>query len=514
MSSIGIDFGTTNSLMVAYDKQKNKFSYFSYNGDKPTPISSTVWYHDNKITVGSEARENIHRFSETEGHHFEKSIKLRLGSEYTANVFGVKTTPSAVASEIIKHIKRVAEIEYKADKIVDDLRQAVFTVPISFNGKARRDLRKAANEAGIEISTFIHEPFAAIVGYFFTKENRSYDSIISDLQNLDGKYVLTFDWGGGTLDITVVKIENGKMEEYGTSELTNLAGDKFDEYIANWAWNKFLDKIEQGKYTAEYLETCRKKKWGKLLAIAEMCKIELSMEESTEFLLDSVLPDEEQGICETLTRNEFSSLIGNIIDKACNKIDDAIHQAGINDINISHVLLTGGTCCIPVIQNKLREKFGHRVEAIDNGDLVIAQGAAVVSELRWLPFLTKDIQVELSDNSYFSLFEHNMPIATNIEAVKSESFTCVDQRGKIAKVIISDGLEQNKDNTLAILNVPVLADPRFGDEIVVEARLDKDIILHISANSKMVMGYGNDEKYSIRKSAEIYKMCFGLEIVR
>ena len=514
MAKIGIDFGTTNSLMVAYDKQKNEFTYFNYDGERPAPIPSTVWYNDNKIRVGNDAREKIHGFSGVAGHHFEKSIKLKLGTEYTADIFGQTVSPSLVAAEILKHIKTVAIEDYKADKVVDDLRKAVFTVPINFSGKARRDLRTAANEAGMEVSTFIHEPFAAIVGYYFTKETRSYDAIISDLLALDGKYVLTFDWGGGTLDITVVKIENGKMKEMGTAELTGLAGDKFDEDIAMWAWNKFLDKIEKGKYTDDYLEMQRKKKWGRMLAIAEKCKIELSSEESTEFLLDTVLPDEEIELYEELTRSEFSALIQNTIDKACNRIDIAIKQAGINDINISEVLLTGGTCCIPAIQDRLKEKFGHRVEIIDNADLVIAQGAAVVSELGWLPFLTKDIQVELCDDSFWAIFEHDMPIAADKELIKSETFLCVDQRNSVAKIIISDGLGQQKDSTLAILNVPVLNNKSYGDDIYVEARLDRDIILHISANSKMVHGYKKSEEYSIRKTAEIYKMCFGLSIVR
>ena len=166
--------GTTNSLMVAYDKNNNEFTYFSYDGERPSPISSTVWYNDNKINVGSTARENIYRYSEIPGHHFEKSIKLKLGTDYVANIFGQTVSPSLVAAEILKHIKTVAVKDFKADKVVDDLRKAVFTVPINFSGKARKDLRNAANEAGIEVSTFIHEPFAAIVGYYFTKEKRNY----------------------------------------------------------------------------------------------------------------------------------------------------------------------------------------------------------------------------------------------------------------------------------------------------------------------------------------------------
>ena len=512
MANIGIDFGTTNSLLVAYDKRLNKFTYFSYDGERPVPISSTVWYHDDQIVVGSEARENIYKYGEMAGHHFEKSIKLRLGTEYQANVFGSKKLPSSIASEILKNIKKEAIEVWKADKAGVDLKKAVFTVPINFSGKARRDLRNAANEAGIEVSTFIHEPFAAIVGYYFTKQKSTFEDIITEIKTLDGKHILTFDWGGGTLDITVVKIENGKMQEFGTAELTGQAGDKFDEDIAKWAWNKYLDKIEKGKYTEEYLETWRKKKWGRMLAIAEACKIELSEEQETFFLLENVLPDEDEGIDEILSREEFSQLIGGTIDKACAQIDAALAQAKITDTNIDCVLLTGGTCCIPAIQERLIEKYGHRVETIHNADLVIAQGAAVVSELGWLPFLTKDIQIELSYNAYWAILEKGRPIAPGEDIYVTETFTCVDQRQKIAKLIISDGVEQTRDSILAIINVDMLGDSRFGDDIHLEACLDTDIILHISANSLMCKGYGTQENYATVKNAEIYKLCFGLEI--
>ena len=265
------------------------------------------------------------------------------------------------------------------------------------------------------------------------------------------------------------------------------------------------------------MESRRKRRWGKLVALAEKSKIELSTEEESSIYMTSfsLLPEEDD-LNETLTRNDLAEIIQDAIEGACVKIDQAISQAGINDINIEEVLLTGGTCSITAIQDRLKEKFGHRVKVIDNADLVIAQGAAVISELGWFPFLTKDIQVELCDDSYWPLFESGMPIAPNEEAVKKETFTCVDQRNKVAKVIISEGVGQSKDKNLAILNVPVLAHRDFGDDIYLEARLDKDIVLYVNANSKMVNTPSRDkaQEYSVRKSAEIYKMCFGLDIMR
>lgn len=517
MPNIGIDFGTTNSVIVAYSKKKNEFTYFNFadkrgGAKKPIPTSSTVWYHDNIVEVGKNARANINKYGDVEGHHFERSIKSKLGSGQNLNIFGSSVHPYIVAGTILSSLKQTAINDWQADKVGVDLSRAVFTVPINFNGEARRDLRRSANEAGIDVTTFIHEPFAAIVGHFFTKYRlEKSEDIVRKMKDLSGKYLLTFDWGGGTLDITVVQISNGKMLEIGTSELTNIAGDKFDEDIAKYAWNRFLNKYGS-KYSEEYLETVRKKKWDRLLAIAEQCKLELSRRESSDFILERVTGGSED-IDFTLTRADFEKLISDALDAASNRIDEAIRQAGIQDIDLSYVILTGGSCYIPAVRDRMIEKFGRRVENVENADLAIAQGAAVISEMGWLPFLTKDTQIELSDGSFWPIFEHGMPVAAQKAAQNSEVFSCVDQRQKRAKIIICEGIGQRKDKNLAIMNIPLLSDARFGDDIVVEAILDRDIVLTIKGHSKMIMGYGRDENHSIRKSVEIYQLCFGLDFM-
>lgn len=513
MPKIGIDFGTTNSVIVAYNKDKNEFTYFNFSrrlGGAPIPTSSTVWYHDNIVEVGQKARDNINRYGDVEGHHFERSIKQKLGTGQTLNIFGDPVFPYQVAGEILSYLKKTAIEEWRADKAGVDLSRAVFTVPINFTGEARRELRKSANEAGIDITTFIHEPFAAVVGHFFTKhQDCSSKDIVRRMQELNGKYLLTFDWGGGTLDITVVLVQDGKMLELGTSEMTGVAGDKFDEYIAKYAWNKFVDQYGE-KYTEEYLESVRKKKWDRFLAISEQCKLELSRRDSSDFILELVTGGSED-LDFTITRSDFEKLIADALDAASNRIDDAIRAAGIQDIDIAYVLLTGGSCYIPAVRERMVEKFGKRVVNVVYADLAIAQGAAVIAEMGWLPFLTKDTQIELSDGSYWPIFEHGMPIAAQGKAHNSEEFVCVDSRQKRAKIIICEGLGNRKDKNLAIMNVPVLGDYRFGDDIVVEAVLDRDIVLTVKGFSKMVMGYDNDENYSIRKSVEIHQLCFGLE---
>lgn len=293
--------------------------------------------------------------------------------------------------------------------------------------------------------------------------------------------------------------------ELGTAELTNVAGDKFDEDIAQYAWNTFINQYG-AKYTPEYLEKIRKKKWDRMLAIAEQCKFELSRWKATDFILERVTGGYED-IDLTITRSDFEGLIADALDAACNRIDEALHQAGIQDIDIYKVLLTGGTCYIPAVKARLNEKFGQRVAEVKNADLAIAQGAAVIAEMGWLPFLTKDIQIALSDGSFWPIFEHDMPIAVHKSAYNSEEFCCVDSRNKRAKIIICEGLGQVRDKNLAVLNIPVPGYYDYGDEIVVEAELDKNIVLFIKGHSKLAVSNG----CAIRKTAEITQLCFGLD---
>lgn len=508
MAKVGIDFGTTNSVAVAYDKKKHEFTYFNYESGKPSPISSTVEFHDGDTIVGSKARERMSRYADVEGYHYERSIKSKIGSEENVYVLGEKKEPDEIASVILKNLKRQAIEEAQASAAHVDMDSAVFTVPINFSGKARRTLRKSANRAGIEVKSFIHEPFAAVVGSIFTDDHSSVEDVMQYIREKNNQNILVFDFGGGTLDITVVKMKNGKMLEQGTAELTGQAGDKFDEIIAQNIWNDFIDKYSP-KYSLDHLELTRKKKWRRILAIAERCKIELSSKDSSTFLLNAVTNIGED-IRYEITRELFESWIKDTLDAACNKIDEALSFARVNAADINIALLTGGTCEIPAIQKRLTDKFGGRVKIAKDSALVIAQGAAVISEMGWLPFLTKEIRIVLSDDSYWPMFEEGQPIASEGKpAYNSEVFTCVDQRKKRAKVIIDEGIGQEQGKTLCVMNVPTLGDHRFGDDIEVSGSIDKDIVLTIKAHSKMIHNY--EAKYSIEKVAEIYQLCFGLD---
>ena len=506
MTKIGIDFGTTNSCLVAYDKKSGKFEHFHEEGGVPKPFPSVVWYHDNNITVGKKAKESINRLATDSGHCHVSSIKSKLGTGQEISILGTLRPPFVVAAEIIRYLKSNA-IRKIAENAGVELHQAVFTVPVNFSGKKRMDLRRAAREAGIEVLTFIHEPFAAIIGYFFN--NRAEVPII----NYDGKCFLVFDWGGGTLDITVAKSEGTRLFELSTSEMTGKAGDAFDGYLFHYCCARFIEK-NRDKYDEEIIIAALERKRDILLAAAEKCKIELSTSETTIFdggevnfsLRDGTFEYEE--FVETVTREEFEKLIMSDIEAAIGKIDTAIRAAGINPEQISLVLPIGGSAQIPLVEKTLRDRFGYKVKTIANPDTVIAEGAAVVAEMNWRPFLSKNIMVELSDGSFWTTFERNT-LLTGALPPKKETFTCVDFRDSEAKIILVEGVSSTSaKKVLGVLNVPTakrgdLPPGVLCDDIEIYFEIDNDFVLTAKGHSKY-RGH--------RTTLEIHEICFGIDM--
>lgn len=161
---------------------------------------------------GQEAKHNLKGFANVTGNAFVASVKRRLGQEHNYSILGERKQAWEIAADIFRFLKRQASDDYKED--VDNV---VVTVPVYYDSKARSDLRKAANAAGMQIKTFIHEPFAAVIGFCH--------STGANIEALNGSNVMVFDWGGGTLDITIARIKDGRVFEVATAGLKDIAGD-------------------------------------------------------------------------------------------------------------------------------------------------------------------------------------------------------------------------------------------------------------------------------------------------
>lgn len=228
---VGIDFGTTNSIAAIYKIALRETQ--PLYGETTFPHPSVVWYKaDGSVIVGANAKKNIMGFSEVAGNRFVSSIKRRLGRDESISVFGLRKPAYEVAADIFRHIIRDAETRHRCL-----IKTGVVTIPIYFDGWQRRELRKAADAAGFFIKTFVHEPFAAIVGYCHRKGHGLH------MEHMEGQIFLVFDWGGGTLDITVAQVINSELTELATGGISDRAGDYFNKKMEKYAISGFREKL-------------------------------------------------------------------------------------------------------------------------------------------------------------------------------------------------------------------------------------------------------------------------------
>ena len=488
---VGIDFGTTNTIAAIY-KTALKETQPLYS-ETTFPHPSVVWYKpNNSITVGVEAKKNIMGFADVEGNRFISSIKRHLGLGESISIFGHNKTASEVAAEIFKHILRDAELRYKYP-----LQAGVVTVPIYFDGWARRELREAANTAGFFIKSFIHEPFAAIVGYCHR--------IGQGLQmgSMDGRTFLVFDWGGGTLDITVAAVINGDLTELSTGGIADRAGDYFNKKLEKVAISGFREKLGASPNELPIAS-------DRLLEECERAKIALSSKETESIQIAQLCHynGRFQNINEPVTRSDFDVLIDMDVKDAMGEIEQALEVAGISSREVDIALLVGGSSRIPLLHKYLREKFGARMHEVERADALIAEGAATIDALGLQPVLARSLNVELSDGSLYEIFKAG-EIANPEICHKRINFFCTDNRDGQAKLVIKE-LAGRKSSarplTNEVLSIPVDSDlprPYNHERVTADFALDDDMVLHIAARGATQTAGAN---------CEIYKLCFGLRV--
>jgi molecular chaperone DnaK (HSP70) len=470
-SGIGIDFGTTNSVAALYNRDIRKST--PLKNDKNLPHPSVAWFlADGGIIIGDEAKHNLIGRSGIVGNHFETSIKRRLGKNINLNILGEKWAAWEVAGEIFDFLKKDAR--KGSDGI--EIEKAIVTVPVYFDGRARRELRNAANYAGIYIKTFIHEPFAAIVGHL-AHQGRQYK--ISDKV---GQQFLVFDWGDGTLDITIVKITRGGIIELAIGGLAERAGDHFDEELVRFILAESLKKTGASIEEIAFIPGSQ----DRLKAQCEASKIELSSRLQSNIKLPDIynynggLVD----IDESIHRGGFDDIICHDVELALNEINNTLRKANINANSIDEVLLIGGSSRIPLVSEKLRAIFGNRVTLVANADTVIAEGAAIIDAYDFRPIFARSIGIKLSDGSDYEVFSAG-EIASANTSKKQLNFYCTDNRDGEAKLVITDhlrdlgGSEARVNEVVSIPVNPELPAPYNHERVIIDLFLDENLILNV-----------------------------------
>jgi molecular chaperone DnaK (HSP70) len=471
--AIGIDFGTTNSLVVAYSQ---------LTGDKRVclddellPHPSVVWYRqsDSPI-VGREAKKQINSFADAAGNRFVRSIKRALGKDAPVEVFGENKSAVDVASEIFRYLKQQALEVHKVD-----VREAVVTVPVRMDGHARRDLRKAAEIAGIFIKTFIHEPFAALYAYLV----ESGSNLLATPEPIN---CVVFDWGGGTLDVTVVRIQSGYVHELAVSGLNDLAGDYFDLLLGQIVKRKFC---EARSIKVEDLQLSRRAT-DVLEARCEQAKIRLSSIEmaTVEVAGFSTIDGRLADLSVVVTRQEFEAAIRSEVHKALAQVNVALETADLTPEQIDVALLVGGTSQIPLVAEALREKFGSSIRPLANASSLIAEGAAIVSARGIVPAFSSGVSIELATyreaEVHFPIFEAGHAAIPEDCHREIEMF-CTDPRSGLATLIFGSQCDIRATyERLKVMSIPVsneLPKPYDQEGVQVRVSLDKDLVLNVEA---------------------------------
>lgn len=508
---IGIDFGTTNSIVAVWGQTAIRLCLQDRKPIRPVtmwdasqsslrPHPSVVWYKpDDTVVVGHEARTRMEALSDTLGHHFIRSIKRSLLSTELIHG-GRRHQPFEIAAEIFGHLQR----EAKSYDIFHghDFKECVVTIPVGFSGRHRREIRRSMERAGLKLQTFVHEPFAAMVSHFYDMETK--------LAAIRGKRVLVFDWGGGTLDVCLAEgsQDGSTVYELAHDGIADHAGDDFDRRIMAELRGRFLEK-NPDLSVDDITNRCRAQ--DRFWLAAERGKIQLSdpninsVRVRVTGFLDGSPPLD---LSEVLKREEFEDMIHQEVEAAIACTHRCLERARLRPSSVDYVLLVGGTSQIPLVKRRLEELFGAKVQVTEEPDAAIAKGAAIIAAEGWKAVNAVTIGCMMAQETFFPLLERGESLVA--ASSKNYVFYCTDPRDGNANFIFcrkpiegDSALEQFG----TILQVPVQnerpAEYRDLDRLIVRASVTEDATLMVDVTHT---GRGDHAQQ------EISDIAFGLQL--
>lgn len=472
MAVIGFDFGTTNSLisMVVGDRVIR----FEEEG---RPIPSVVSYEGGRTIVGREARRRLGVAGLGVHGSVVRSPKSMLGRE-SVDVEGVARSPVDIVRDVVAYLRD----EAIGSDIVKNVNfdRAVVTIPVNMVGRRRALLRDAFRMAGISVVQFVHEPLAALYGHF-----RALDSLENELRRYDRQLMLVFDWGGGTLDLTLCRLVDGvfvQLENYGTDD---VGGDHFDQSIRHEVERR-VREIRGLGIEVERLPGAD----VRLLHECETAKIELSNPAVTswtiyvEHFFSGV---EDAALDLRLTRDDLEAIVGSLVKKGVARITELLDKYEVSPAALSLCLATGGMANMPLIKSRLHEIFGPaRVFISDRSASLISEGAAWVAHDQARLRLAKNVELSLARNSYMGLLDAGVEMPVEGERRRDEfSLYCVDPSDGHARFQIVTPMRVGRDvhrddprSVLSTMQVKVDAKARpFLERLNLKVEVDENLIL-------------------------------------
>ena len=471
---VGIDLGTTNSL-VAFVKDGVPAVIRDGSGDAlvPSIVSAAA---DGSLLVGREAEKRL----VTDAGRTVYSVKRFMGRGIDdlkddlaylpfrvsgGDVLRVglgdrELTPPEISAVILRELKRRAEAFFAAEGDIDpEVDRAVITVPAYFNDAQRTATRDAGRIAGLEVLRIINEPTAASLAYGLDKRKAG--------------LIAVYDFGGGTFDVSILRVEDGVFQVLATNGDTHLGGDDIDRLLVDRVLADVASYVlpaqqASGAPTPETVQAVRQ--------AAIRAKVELSARQETDFL------------GKTLARAELDALIRPVIDRTLVPCRQALADAGLEPSQIDDVVLVGGSTRMPLVRHLVGELFGRTPHTDLNPDEVVALGAAVQADI----LITGNREMLLLDVTPLSLGIETMGGVTSkiilrnstIPATGSEMFTSsVDNQTAVDIHVLQGERELVADNrSLArfrLRGIPPM--PSGMPRVQVQFQIDANGILSVTA---------------------------------
>lgn len=421
----GIDFGTTNSAASSMTgDEKQNVRQINYGDDEGRPFPSLVAINKTtgEIITGREAKV---RRNELEGEYqYFSSIKSIIGKNISYHIAGKTWAPVDIAAEIFKGLKQQGGLQ-------KNCREAIVAVPVGFTADKKRNLREAARRADINIKMFVSEPTAA------------YCSNYAMLKNF--RHIAVFDWGGGTLDIAILKIINGRVYELATDGMIT-AGDDIDLKIAEKMHADYCNK----KHVIKAFEEVDDVSKDLLLERCEDAKIEFS--DGEDFVRVNLNNYDELGTVRgSMEYDYFKELIQPEVTAAMKRLRNAISKAGLNNTNIDRILCVGGSSKLRPLKEAMIEAYGEEMVYYPKQVMWdIAKGASIICMAGGRYGLNQNIGLLLSDGNFFSLLPKGQLLPCKQRTMRFAMVTDEDN----ARFVITDSQDPDFRSFIQYVTVP------------------------------------------------------------
>ena len=482
---VGIDLGTTNSVVAVLEGGRPQVIA---NAEGTRTTASVVGFNrEQELLVGQLARRqlvlnprntfaNLKRFvgrqwDELEDSSLSVPYTVRANDQGNVRVVCPATEREYAPEELVASILR---------KLVDDastylgepVEAAVITVPAYFNDAQRQATRDAGRLAGLEVERILNEPTAAALAYGFDRSSV--------------KRVLVFDLGGGTFDVSILRIAQGVFDVKATSGDTQLGGNDWDRRIVDWLADAFQ---------AEHSIDLRRDRQAlqRLTEASEKAKQELSGVLSTPISLPFIAtgPDGPVHIETSLERRTFESLCPDLLDRLMRPVQRALRDSGLAADDIDDVVLVGGSSRMPMVQEMVRTLIPLEPCQSVNPDEVVAIGAAVqagilTGELRDL-MLNDVTPLSLGLETIGGVMKVLIPRNTAIPVRKSDLFSTSEPNQNSVEIHVLQGERQMTEGNKSLgrfrlSGIPPA--PRGVPQVQVSFDIDANGLLQVSATDR------------------------------